>query len=235
VLLALLVLELLRLRSSGSRFQWRSLLACVGTAAVVFIGLLAALDAIARPYDPATGHYLIKGPFAHLSHMLSYAAGQSSPNGPHGIASYPLEWLVDYKPIVYLNINPAEPAPGLYGIHPAAHFLGIINPPLMLLALPSLVIAAWRWWRRAAERGAERDLDVLALAYFLGTFLPFVVLSLFWRRTSYLYYMVVVMPGVYLAVVRLLQQGRARRRLILIWVGLVVIGAVALYPFTPVP
>ena len=31
--------------------------------------------------------------------MISYAAGQASPRGPHGIASYPWQWLGDYKPI----------------------------------------------------------------------------------------------------------------------------------------
>jgi hypothetical protein len=143
--------------------------------------------------------------------------------------------LGDYKPIVYLNINPAEPAPGLYGIHPPAHFLGMINPPLMLLAVPALLLAGWRWWRRAEVRAPGRELDTLALAWFLGTFLPFEVLSLGWDRTSYLYYMVVVMPGIYLAVASLLQRVRARRRLILVWAALLVAGAVVMFPFTPVP
>ena len=78
----------------------------------------------------------------HLAHMLSYAAGQTSPHGPTGIASYPWEWLVDYKPIVYLNINPARPSPGWTHVHPAAHFLGMISPPILLLALPALVLVA---------------------------------------------------------------------------------------------
>ena len=37
----------------------------------------------------------------------------------------------------------------------------------------------------------------------LGTLLPFAVLSLFWQRTSYLYYMVIVMPGIYLVAAHL--------------------------------
>ena len=47
-------------------------------------------------------------------------------------------------------------------------------------------VAAWR--RRAPDGG-------VALAWFAGTWLPFAALSLFWQRTSYLYYMVIVMPG----------------------------------------
>ena len=41
---------------------------------------------------------------------------------------------------------------------------------------------------------------MVAVSWFLGTFLPFLLLSLVWKRTSYIYYMVVVMPGLYLAV-----------------------------------
>jgi predicted membrane-bound dolichyl-phosphate-mannose-protein mannosyltransferase len=236
LLLGLLILELLRRRAPGAapRAGLRSLAICIGAAVIVFVGLLSLLDVIARPYDPVTAHFVTGGPFSHLSHMLSYAAGQSSPNGPHGIASYPWEWLVDYKPIVYLNINPAEPAPGLYGIHPASHFLGMINPPVMLLALPAVLVAVGSWWRRS-ERGPGRELDSLAVAWFAGTFAPFVVLSLCWHRTSYLYYMTIVMPGIYLAVARLVERARIRRWLIWAWVTAVVAGAIVLYPFTPLP
>ncbi len=229
---------------------WRSLLVCVAAAAVVFIVLLTAMDAIARPWDPVTGHYVGGGPFSHLSHMFSYAAGQSSPRGPTGIASYPWQWLGDYRPIVYLNINPAEPSPGLYGIHPAAHFLGMINPAIMLLALPGLVLAGWGLWRgagasdvpvgsigvpAAAHTVAGRALDIMAVSWFLGTWVPFELLSLIWSRTSYLYYMVVVMPGVYIAVARLVSRVRSRPRLIGVWVVLVAAGAVLMYPFMPLP
>ena len=86
--------------------------ACSAVAAGAFIGLLAALDAIAAPYDDAARRFVGGGPLGHLGHMISYGAGQTSPGGPRGIASYPWGWLVDYKPIVYLNVNPARPAPG---------------------------------------------------------------------------------------------------------------------------
>jgi hypothetical protein len=278
VLLALALFEVMRVwaaRRDGGRvatgasgrgegrvaaIPWRSLLLCVVAAAVVFIVLLTVMDAIARPWDPVTGHYVGGGPFSHLSHMVSYAAGQSSARGPTGIASYPWQWLGDYRPIVYLNINPAEPSPGLYGIHPAAHFLGMINPAIMLLALPGLVLAAWGLWRGAgasevpvgssgvsdvqvgssgvpgaAATAAGRELDILAVAWFLGTWVPFELLSLIWSRTSYLYYMVIVMPGIYIAVARLVSRARSRPRLVGVWVVLVAAGAVLMYPFTPLP
>ncbi len=244
VLLALVLVEVLHLRlPNRARVPaWRPLLICIASSAVVFIALLALLDIIARPYDPVAGHFVTGGPFSHLAHMLSYAAGQSSPRGPTGIASYPWQWLVDLKPIVYLNINPAEPTAGLYGIHPAVHFLGMINPLIMLLALPGLVVAGWAMWRaRGAGGGGDApeagdlELDILAVAWFLGTWVPYELLSLIWSRTSYLYYMVIVMPGIYVAVARLIARARSHPRLIGVWVALLAIAAVLLYPLTPLP
>ena len=49
----------------------------------------------------------------HIAHMVSYAAQPGrARTAPSGIASYPWEWLVDLKPIIYLNIDPARPSPG---------------------------------------------------------------------------------------------------------------------------
>jgi predicted membrane-bound dolichyl-phosphate-mannose-protein mannosyltransferase len=234
VLLVLLLIEATRtVIARGDRERaprWRSLFVCAAGAVVVFIALLAILDRVARPYDATTGRLVTGGPFSHLAHMLSYAASQSSPQGPHGIASYPWQWLGDYKPIVYLNINPARPAPGLYGIHPAAHFLGMISPPVMLLAIPALILAAVRF-----RTGSLRELDVLGLAWFAGTWIPFELLSLIWNRTSYLYYMVIVMPGIYIAVIQLIARGRSRPRLVGLWWVTVALAAILMYPFTPLP
>jgi hypothetical protein len=241
----------------------RPFVVCAVVAVVTFLGLLAAMDAIAPPYDATTAERVTGGLFGHLAHMLSYGASQTSPQGPHGIASYPWQWLVDFKPIVYLNINPAQPAPGLYNIHPAAHFLGIISPSIMLLAVPSLVLAAWRLWGRGEvgtraylDAGRRAHLgrvevgprtlglgarvpphpataDLLAIAWFLGTFIPFVLLSTIWQRTSYLYYMVVVMPAFYIAVPRL--AARLPSKVCGLWIVTLVAGAVLLFPFTPLP
>ncbi len=249
VLIVLVLFELLRAAVGGGDgagragwARWRALLPGIasrlarvtGAAAVVFIALLAVLDRIAPPYDYALHRPVAGGPLHHLAHMLSYAAQQTSPHGPTGIASYPWGWLVDIQPIVYLNINPAQPEPGFIGVHPAVHFLGLISPPLMLVALPALAYAAWR---------ARESVPGFAWAWFLGTFAPFVVLSLFFQRTSYLYYMVVVMPAIYLAVVYLVAAGwrrtgrwaTRRQQLILVWGGALICAAVVCYPLTPLP
>ncbi|MGO9898920.1 MAG: glycosyltransferase family 39 protein [Solirubrobacteraceae bacterium] len=251
----------------GLRPSWRALARSAGRLAVlalgsfaVFMALLEVMGVIAPPYDPGTGKLVPSGALGHLEHMISYAATLTSPNGPQGIASYPWEWLVDYKPIVYLSIAPGSSAPGLVHDHPESMFLGMISPPIMLLALPALGVAAFGVWRTARRRApapapapatapapapapapATRGDDfapgaaaTLGLAWFLATFLPFEALSLFLQRTSYLYYMIIVMPGIYLAVAALVARWRRRRWLVGIWMLAVLAAAVVMYPFMPI-
>jgi 4-amino-4-deoxy-L-arabinose transferase-like glycosyltransferase len=242
LLLALLLLEAfrwLRARAQATSVGWR-LARTAGAAVAVFVGLLALMDRIAPPYDDTTHRLLTGGVFGHISHMFSYAAHDTSPHGPKGIASYPWGWPFDYKPITYLYINPAQPTRGLYHVHPQVHFLALISPPILLLALPGLALAVRRVWRTrggrdraAAASGA--NVPIVALAWFLGTYLPFVVLSLFLQRTSYLYYMLIVMPGLYLAAVWLATALSAHRRLLVAWAVTVLLAAVIAYPLTPLP
>jgi 4-amino-4-deoxy-L-arabinose transferase-like glycosyltransferase len=253
-LLVLALIELLRLLATRGpelrarlRGAARRFATCAAAAAATFLALLDAMDHIAPPYDPNKRRLVGGGPFGHIGHMLSFQARLTSPHGPRGIASYPWEWLGDYKPIVYLNINPAHPTAGLRHIHPAVHFLGMISPPIMLLALPGLLFASWRLWRtwRGGGRGIGADnagataaplsLAALGLAWFVGTWAPFELLSILDSRTSYLYYMVIVMPGIYAGIVHLFARWRPRRWVLVSYGVLVLLAAVVMYPLTPVP
>ncbi len=239
LLLALAVFELLRWlaqRTDAARRLW-SLGASVVSSVVVFLPLLWLMDTIAPPYDPGAAKVITGGPFAHLAHMFSYQTGLTSPHGPMGIASYPWEWLVDFKPITYLAINPAHPSGSLFDIYPATHFLGMISPPIMLLAVPALVVAGVEAARLAAGGGTGRDceLGLLGLSWFIGTWLPFELLSAIYSRTSYLYYMVIVMPGIYISIVYLLARLRVNWKLVAVWAFAVLVAAVVMYPFTPWP
>jgi predicted membrane-bound dolichyl-phosphate-mannose-protein mannosyltransferase len=235
VLLGLLAFELLRaLRDRrGSSPAFKRLGVCAASAAGVFVALLALLDRIAPPYDPLTHRPITGGVFGHIRYMLHYGAHQTSPHGPRGIASYPWDWLVDFKPILYLNINPARPVPGLFNVHPEAHFLGMISPPILLVAVPGLALAGWR--ALGPRRSAVGDVELLGLAWFAGTFAPFLLLSLVDSRTSYLYYMVIVMPGIYIAAVQLISRIRPPPRWIWAWVVTLAVALVVMYPFTPLP
>jgi predicted membrane-bound dolichyl-phosphate-mannose-protein mannosyltransferase len=225
LLAVLLLVELFRHRRAGLRAAARAFGLFAAVATTVYLVVLAIFDRIAPPYDPQTGQTITGGPFAHTARMLSYAAGQTSPNGPKGIAAYPWDWLIDLKPINYLTVTVSAGSARTWTVH----FLGFISPPMLLFAIPALVLAL-----RCAWRGGP-DVDIVAVAWFLGTWLPFVALSLFWQRTSYLYYMVIVMPGIYLALARAFSRPWMPRWALGGWLVLVLAAAVLTYPFVALP
>jgi predicted membrane-bound dolichyl-phosphate-mannose-protein mannosyltransferase len=225
VLLVLALVELVHHRRAVLRAAIRALALLTGVATAVYLAVLAAFDRIAPPYDPQTATTITGGPFAHTAHMFSYAAGQTSPHGPKGIASYPWDWLIDLKPINYLNVTVTSGGSRTSTVH----FLGLISPPILLFALPALALALRAAWRGGLE------VDAVAAAWFCGTWLPFVALSLLWQRTSYLYYMVIVMPGIYLALARLFSRPRMPRWALGGWLGVVTLAAVLSYPFLALP
>ncbi|MFL5824095.1 MAG: glycosyltransferase family 39 protein [Solirubrobacteraceae bacterium] len=220
------------------RVRLTRLLQATAATGASFIGLLALMDRIARPYDNAARRFVGGGPFGHLAHMITYAA-QQTVSGADAIASYPWQWLGDYKPIGYLTIDPAHPSAGFAGDHPAVHFLGFISPPILLAGLIGTALAIWIAVRPSARRLAPSPEDAglltLAAAWFLGTFGPFLLASVAFGRTTYLYYMMIVMPGMYVAAVWLVQRLWRRSWLIGIWAALVAVAAVVLYPLTPLP
>jgi predicted membrane-bound dolichyl-phosphate-mannose-protein mannosyltransferase len=224
LLLALLLIELLRHRQYGLRAAVVAFAELTMVAAGVYLAVLAAFDRIAPPYDPQNGRTITGGPIAHTEHILSYAAAQTSPNGPKGIASYPWDWFADIKPINYLNVTVTTGSSRTATVH----FLGLISPPILAFALPALgfgLLAAWRGKRP----------DAVALGWFLGTWLPFAASSLILERTSYLYYMVIVMPGIYLALALLFTRRWMPRWALALWLLLVLASAVLTYPFLPFP
>jgi predicted membrane-bound dolichyl-phosphate-mannose-protein mannosyltransferase len=225
LLAVLLLVELFRHRRAGLRAAARAFGLFAVVATTVYMVVLAIFDRIAPPYDPQTGQTITGGPFAHTARMLSYAAGQTSPNGPKGIAAYPWDWLIDLKPINYLTVTVSAGSARTWTVH----FLGFISPPMLLFAIPALALAL-----RCAWRGGP-DVDIVAVAWFLGTWLPFVALSLFWQRTSYLYYMVIVMPGIYLALARAFSRPWMPRWALGGWLVLVLAAAVLTYPFVALP
>lgn len=230
-------------------WHWRPGLTRLAATAFVsiglFVGLLGLMGVIAKPYADSEASLITGGPFDHLWHMVSYAANLTSPHGPQGIASYPWQWLVDLKPITYLRINPSLPGQGLYAIHPVSAFLGVVSPPILLLAIPGVLFGIYRSGsRRRAVAGTgapvrtlgDVQLAILGAAWFVGTWLPYELQSAVDSRTSYLYYMVVVMPGIYVAVTYLISIGWRRRQKWLrmgigLWAVSVVVAVVLIYPF----
>jgi hypothetical protein len=211
------------------------------TSIGLFVGLLALMGLIATPYADAEARLITGGPFAHISHMFSYAAQQVSPNGPQGIASYPWQWLVDLKPILYVRIAASIPGHEVGAIHPVTAFWGMPSPVIMALGMPALLFCVYRFLRRRrpGQSAEDQQLAMLAVSWFIASWVPFALLSLIDQRTSYLYYMVIVMPGIYVAATYAAalgwRLGRTWLRAVIgVWALGVVVAVVLMYPFVAV-
>jgi hypothetical protein len=93
--------------------------------------------------------------------------------------------------------------------------------------------------RPPSQSPADVGLAVLAVAWFIGTWVPFELQSALDNRISYLYYMIVVMPGIYLAVTflaSLLWRRRSTwlRGLVTVWGLTVLAAAVVMFPFVAI-
>jgi hypothetical protein len=117
----------------------------------------------------------------------------------------------------------------------------MISPPIIALAIPALVVCTVRVLRRraASQSPADVGVAVLAVAWFIGTWVPFELLSALDSRTSYFYYMVIVMPGIYVAVTHLASLLWRQRRtwlrgLVAVWGLTVLAAAVVMFPFVAI-
>ncbi|HEY8756072.1 MAG TPA: phospholipid carrier-dependent glycosyltransferase [Candidatus Dormibacteraeota bacterium] len=244
VVFVIAVLEIGRVIRSDS-LSWRArlplvraraipLLTTVGVGAVTYLAVLFGLDLIASPIGGAGSCATVPGgfhnPITHTNFMLCYAGKLTNPGGPTGIASYPWQWLLNELPINYFNVANNVLSNGkVIATHPVVAFQGEMNPAIILLALPALALAAATAWQR-------RDtFSLLCVAWFLGTFLPFVLaaapIGIYGNRTSYIYYMVIVMPAVYLAVAQLFSRQWLPRAALLGYVVILGYWFVTLYPF----
>ncbi len=182
---------------------WRALLLFLAASAASFLGLLWLLDVLVPAYDPVRHVTYAGSPFTHVFHIYHYAQLLKMKPGEVGISSTPWQWLLDERTINYAKVA----VNSLVGGHIVASratvaFQGAINPFIVFMAIPALfaaVAAAWRSGDGVAALGA---------CWCLGTFLPFAANSLVTGRISYIYYMVVVLPGVYIVAARLFSPKR---------------------------
>jgi hypothetical protein len=189
------------------------------------LGLLWLLDVLVPAYDPGTHITYAGNPISHLEHMYSYAQLLKRKPGETGIASRPLAWLLNEKPINYARVAVTTSAGGkVVGTHDTIRFEGVMNPFIIFLTIPALLAAiasAWTTGERLAALGA---------AWCIGAYLPFFVGGEFAGRISYLYYMVIVMPGIYIVTTRLFGSRWMPRAATVGWAIALVYGFIHLYP-----
>jgi dolichyl-phosphate-mannose--protein O-mannosyl transferase len=220
-------------RTALARARAIPALAATAVAAVTYLGLLFVLDLIAAPIGGAGSCATVPSgfhnPLQHSSFMLCFAAKLTNPSGPAGIASYPWQWLLDMQPIDYFKVVTTVTTGKTSVSNPTVWFRGEMNPAIILLALPALFLAAQQAWRR------RDSFSLVCVVWFAGTFIPFVVaaapIGSYGNRTSYIYYMVIVVPAVYMAVAQLFSRRWLPRAALLGYVAIVGYWFVTLYPF----
>ncbi len=229
---AFVLMELVvAIRGDWARFRTR-LLDCtrpvVITTGVALVGFLLGLwllDVLVPAYDTGTHITYAGSPLTHLSHIIDYAGLLKSTPYSTGISSSPGQWLVDQQPIDYARVAVNSLSAGkIIASRPVVLFWGEMNPFIIFVALPALATAAV---------AAVRDLERVALvgsAWCIGVFTPYVVQADVQHRISYLYYMVIVMPGIYIVVARLFSGRRVPLAATLCWVGTLIYGFTLLYP-----
>src|SRR5437660_12861271 len=109
----------------------------------------------------------------------------------------------------------------------------MVRPRILLFGRGGAIGAFPTALRHDARPGGT--LDALAGGWFLATWIPFELASLLFARTTYLYYMLVVTPGLYLGAAYLVARVRLPRLLTPFWILTVVAATVVMYPLTPIP
>ena len=222
-----------------ARPDWRRLarpVVLVLVTVVTFASALAILDSAVTPYNgghPVTRHqaavcsdlWLWRGACNHIAFMVNYAKLLTSPNGPTGIASYPWQFWADVKSIPYFTQMVTVRVNGkVTHTTTTIDFQGVMSRVVLFTSWIAILLSVWWAIRRRDE------LSFLVLAWILGTWFPIEAGSLFDQRTTYIYYMVITMPALYIAVARLLAWRRVPRVVVGVWWVAFLVEFVTLYP-----
>lgn len=204
-------------------------------AGLSYLSLLAALDQVVTPYNggrpvdrnqASACRYLLIWSNAcnHFAFMDKYAAKLHDVGKPRGIAAAPVQFWLNRKAITYYRVKRSVRRRGAVKTTTTIWFRGEISRVLLFTSWLAIMLNVWWVVRR------KDSLSLLVLAWIIGTWLPPALFHLIDGRTTYLYYMVVVMPALYVATARLLAVRRVPRMLVLVWVVALVWDFVSLYP-----
>jgi dolichyl-phosphate-mannose-protein mannosyltransferase len=157
--LAALALFLHWLFRRRGRSWWFAL--AVVLAPMTFVGLMPLFDlAIVQDFSA------LIDPFNRIKTMLSLSGSLTFITVDHPAMSRPWEWLIYYKPMGYWW----DP-----------HYLAAISPSVWALVIPTFAYMVYR-----AVKGSRAGL--FGTAWFAGTYLVWIPLSLITNRVSYIYY-----------------------------------------------
>jgi hypothetical protein len=136
---------------------------------------------------------------------------QKGQNLGFAAVSEPWQWLLNEKPILYYRaptFRGEVRSWSLLGQRTlyATHFHVLVNPAIILLALPALGFSFYRAWQK------RRGWAFLPAAWFVGVWGMYVLSDVARPQASgHLYYILIVMPAIYIAVAQLFTAQRLKR------------------------
>lgn len=185
-----------------------------------FMGLLFVMDRLWVGYS---------SPIDHLTFILSYTKALVAPF-PTGIQSYPWQWLLNQVQIPYLKVDVNKIADGaVVGTYTSIHFNGAMNPLIVYLTLPTIIYAAYLFYSKRDE------LSLFTVAWFVGTYLPFIPMAILWNRIMYLFYFLNTTPSVCIAISSMTLDQRPPKVVLGLYLIAVVAMFVMMFPFKAVP
>jgi len=142
-----------------------------------------------------------------------------------GIASQPLQWLVNQVQIGYLQIGITI---GQISLSPVA-FWGGMNPFIVYMTIPAVAYTTYYCITRKSQTA------LFVLCWFAGNYFPYFPLSYLSHRISYIFYFQNTVPAVAGGIALLLNNKRIPRTLIILYVLLVLVGFSWYFPFKKIP
>jgi len=209
--------------SSGQRSLMRrleDLERLVITCGTSFVGLLFLMDRLWVGYA---------NPIEHITFILNYTRALTAPF-PTGIQSYPWQWLLNQVQIPYLKVDVNKIVDGaVVGTYTSVHFEGAMNPLIIYLTLPAILYTGYLFFSR------RDDVSLLGIAWFAGTYLPFIPMALLWNRIMYLFYFLNTIPSVCIAITSMALDQKPPKIIMGLYLLAVVGMFVMMFPFKAVP
>jgi len=186
---------------------------------VSFVGLLFVMDRLWVGYP---------SPIEHITFILNYTRALVAPF-PTGIQSNPWQWLLNQVQIPYLKVDVNKIVDGtVVGTYTRTHFNGAMNPLIIYLTLPTVLYQMYLYFTR------RQDISLFAIAWFAGTYLPFIPMALLWNRIMYLFYFLNTVPSVCIAIASMALDQRPPKIVMGLYLLAVVGMFVMMFPFKAV-
>ena len=225
ILLALRFVGAWRARHRIGVAELRPFVSVVLVFAVVGLGGLALLDSRFTKFS---------SPIDHVSHMVKYGTNLKSPIDHAGICatadSAPWQWPFNECQITYLRVDvTVRTGDKIVAKYPKVDFRGALNP-LLASAIPlSMLFLGWVAWRTRSRLAAW------SLVWAGANYLPYIFLSLFSQRITYIYYFLPMVPVVAIAMAILLLRSGLPRFVLWGFIALYALGFAAYFPFRVIP